>query len=179
MFRRLTFHMATTSSQLWTNWLQENGSRLMLYARQQTRNEADAEDVLQMALVKTWKTHNGPPDDKVISLAYTNVRRCAIDLARSNQRRTAREEFVSRESGQAISWFELPEDDESRILQVALSKIPEKFREVLTLKIWGELTFQQIGESLDISANTAASRYRYGLEALRKIVKTEKELFQS
>jgi RNA polymerase sigma-70 factor, ECF subfamily len=171
--------MSATVTELWSNWLKENGGRLMLYARQQTRCEADAEDVLQMALVKTWKTHQGPPDASVISLAYTNVRRCAIDLARSNQRRLNREDNAFREMGETSSWFELPEDDESRSLQVALSKIPEKFREVLTLKIWGDLTFQQIGETLEISANTAASRYRYGLEALRKLVKTDRELFKS
>lgn len=167
------------STELWTDWLEENGSRLMLYARQQTRCEADAEDVLQMALVKTWKTHGGAPDQKVISLAYTNIRRCAIDLARSNQRRSIREDSAVRDLGENISWFELPEDDESRILQVALTKIPDKFREVLTLKIWGELTFQEIGETLEISSNTAASRYRYGLEALRKHLKHERELFRS
>ena len=44
-------------SEQWRNWLAEYGNRLMLFARQQTRCEADAEDVLQMALVKTWKTH--------------------------------------------------------------------------------------------------------------------------
>jgi RNA polymerase sigma-70 factor (ECF subfamily) len=41
-------------------------------------------------------------------------------------------------------------------------------RDVLVLKIWGELTFQQIGAELRISANTAASRYRYALNALRQ-----------
>ena len=41
----------------WTQWLREFGPRLMLYARQQTRSEADAEDVLQNALLKTWKSH--------------------------------------------------------------------------------------------------------------------------
>lgn len=160
----------------WSSWLQKNANRLMLFARQQTRCEADAEDVLQMALVKTWKTHDGPPDNKVISLAFTNVKRCAIDLARSNKRRIAREEFSVADMTEAVSWFELPDDDEARILQVAMSKIPEKFREVLTLKIWGELTFQQIGETLEISANTAASRYRYGLDSLRKLIKTDREL---
>ena len=64
----------------WKEWLAEYGSRLLLFARQQTRSEADAEDVLQSALVKTWKTHRGAPDEKVVSLAYTNIRRCAIDL---------------------------------------------------------------------------------------------------
>jgi RNA polymerase sigma-70 factor (ECF subfamily) len=39
---------------------------------------------------------------------------------------------------------------------------------VLVLKIWGELTFEQIATELEIPPNTAASRYRYALAALRK-----------
>jgi RNA polymerase sigma-70 factor (ECF subfamily) len=38
---------------------------------------------------------------------------------------------------------------------------------VLVLKIWGELTFAHIATQLGISPNTAASRYRYALTALR------------
>ena len=36
------------------------------------------------------------------------------------------------------------------------------------LKIWSELTFAQIAETLDIPLNTAASRYRCRLESLRR-----------
>jgi RNA polymerase sigma-70 factor (ECF subfamily) len=39
---------------------------------------------------------------------------------------------------------------------------------VVVMKIWGDRTFAEIGEALEISPNTAASRYRYGLEALKK-----------
>ncbi len=152
----------------WHDWLREYSSRLMLFSRQQTRCEADAEDVLQMALVRTWKTHTGAPDRKVLSLAYTNIRRCAIDLARSMDRRRRREDLMVADQGEQVSWFELPDDDNSRALQVAMAKVPEKFREVITLKIWGEQTFDEIGKSLEISPNTAASRYRYGMENLRK-----------
>ncbi len=146
----------------------------MLFARQQTRCEADAEDVLQAALVRTWKTHQGAPDPQVVSLAYTNIRRCAIDLGRSNERRKRREEESVRERGELVAWFELPEDDTNRALQVAMSKVPEKFREVITLKVWGDLTFDEIGKTLEISPNTAASRYRYGMEALRKSLEGER-----
>ncbi len=145
----------------------------MLFARQQTRCEADAEDVLQMALVKTWKTHQGAPDDKVRSLAFTNIKRCAIDLARSMDRRRRREDQAVRERGEMVSWFELPDDDNSRTVQVALAKIPDKFREVVTLKIWGEQTFEQIGNTLGLSPNTAASRYRYAMDALRKVIRKD------
>src|SRR5690606_14533602 len=111
-------------SEEWREWLARNGARLMLFARQQTRCEADAEDVLQAALVRTWKTHRGAPDQQAVSLAYTNIRRCAIDLARSNERRRRREEASVREYGELVAWFELPEDDTNRALQVALSKLP-------------------------------------------------------
>lgn len=163
-----------SDSEEWRKWLGEYGSRLMLFARQQTRCEADAEDVLQMALLKTWKTHGERPDRKAVSLAYTNVKRCAIDYARSLDRRKKREDEAARDRGEMVAWFSLPEDDASRALQVALSRIPEKFREVITLKIWGEQTFEQIGETLSISPNTAASRYRYGMEALRRSLSRER-----
>jgi len=39
------------------------------------------------------------------------------------------------------------------------------------MKIWNELTFAEIGEALGISQNTAASRYRYGLENLKKTLR--------
>ena len=49
-----------------------------------------------------------------------------------------------------------------------MQRIPSEQREVLVLKIWGELTFGQIGAELQLSPNTAASRYRYALAALRQ-----------
>ncbi|MBP6785553.1 MAG: sigma-70 family RNA polymerase sigma factor [Verrucomicrobiales bacterium] len=161
-------------SQEWRDWLDQYGGRLMLFARQQTRCEADAEDVFQAALVRTWKTHRAAPDAQVVSLTYTNIRRCAIDLGRSNDRRKRREGEAMQERGELIAWFELPEDDTNRALQVAMSKVPEKFRDVITLKIWGNQTFDEIGKTLEISPNTAASRYRYGMEALRKSLEGEK-----
>jgi RNA polymerase sigma-70 factor (ECF subfamily) len=65
--------------------------------------------------------------------------------------------------------FETPlEGDERRAaIEEALQRLPRDQREVLVLKIWGELTFEQIGMTLELSPNTAASRYRYALAALR------------
>ena len=162
----------------WSEWLEEFGPRLMLFARQQTRCEADAEDVLQSALVKTWKSYGDHPSAELLGLVFTNIRRCAIDFARSQDRRTDREQKLLEEMGPPVAWFEMPDDDETRSLQVALSNLPEKLREVITLKLWGDLTFAQIGETLDISQNTAASRYRYALEHLRSQLIREKEMLR-
>ena len=49
----------------------------------------------------------------------------------------------------------------------ALADLPSEQRAVVHLKLWENLTFEQIAEALDISPNTAASRYRYGVDKLR------------
>ena len=50
----------------------------------------------------------------------------------------------------------------------ALGALPVEQREVISLKIDGELTFAQIAKVLEVSPHTAASRYRYALEKLRR-----------
>lgn len=165
----------------WGEWLREHGSKLLLFARQQTRTHADAEDVLQEALVRlARKVNEGSFEggqSAWISYVYTSIRRCAIDLGRKDDRRAIREEKVEAErqietGGKVDPWFESQAaDSETKdYLEQGLKQLPEKFSEVIVLKIWGEQTFAEIAETLDISQNTAASRYRYGLEALRKIL---------
>jgi len=53
-------------------------------------------------------------------------------------------------------------------LAKAVRELPEHLREALTLRIWGGLSFPEIGAVTDVSENTAASRYRYALEQLRE-----------
>lgn len=53
-------------------------------------------------------------------------------------------------------------------IEDALRTLPDPQRQVLVMRIWGELTFAQVADALDISPNTAASRYRYALENVRR-----------
>lgn len=163
----------------WREWLQTHGPKLLLFARQQTRSHEDAEDILQDAIVKLVEKIRA---DEFVGgteawqpYLYTTIRRLAIDLSRRDDRRKRREDLVGTddEIAQAESfdpWFESESsDDETRVqLETKLRELPPKFAEVIVMKIWGERTFAEIGEILDISQNTAASRYRYGLEALKK-----------
>lgn len=162
----------------WREWLSAHGPKLLLFARQQTRRQEDAEDILQEALVKLakkvdQKTFVGG-QEAWMPFLYTQIRREAIDLGRRNDRRRKREETVvedeKRQSGGEDAWFESAGCDEERrdLLEVAIKELPQKFSEVIMMKIWGGRTFAEIGDILDISMNTAASRYRYGIEALRK-----------
>ena len=52
-----------------------------------------------------------------------------------------------------------------------LEELPPDQREVIVLKIWHQYTFEAIGELLDVSPNTIAGRYRYGLQKLKAALK--------
>lgn len=169
-------HPSTTP---WRTWLEAHGPKLLLFARQQTRSHEDAQDVLQDAFVKLVEKIRsgefvGGPDAWQAYL-YTTIRRLAIDLSRRDDRRRKREDFVGVAADEDSSspshlWFESEssEDETRQQLEEKLKELPAKFSEVIIMKVWGERTFAEIAEALDISPNTAASRYRYGLEALKK-----------
>lgn len=63
-----------------------------------------------------------------------------------------------------------PDNKAERLLSESLALLPEDQREVIVLKLFEELTFKEIASACDISAHTAASRYRYGIEKLRSIL---------
>ena len=138
-----------------------------------TRDENDTRDVLQEVYVKLAR-HPGllrrARDERafLIRLAHN----AAIDLMR---RRGARDNYHERFGAEEISPFATATDpDESAFragLSKALGELPPEQRAVVHLKLWEGLTFEQIAVTLDIPANTAASRYRYGLDKLRDLLR--------
>ena len=55
-------------------------------------------------------------------------------------------------------------------VQQSLDELSHEQREVVVLKIWGCLTFEEIGDALDISPNTASSRFRYARTKLKNFL---------
>lgn len=135
-----------------------------------TRDENDTRDLLQEIFVKLAresKLLSGVRDERafLIRLAHNS----AIDLIR---RRGTRERTKENFAGEIVSVFAPTENPDEKFfrdeLSEALAQLPEEQRAVLHLKLWEDLTFEQIATALDISPNTAASRYRYGLDKLRE-----------
>lgn len=154
----------------WKQCFDQVAPNLVLYARQLTPSPADAEDVVQMAFVRWWRRF--PDGDKDhIPLLYAAVRTIALDLRRSDTRR-ARREAASEIAlpGEDAPVFDVPPEkkETAAIVTEALAKLPEEQREVVTLRLWGGLTFQEIATALGISINTIAGRYRYALNNLQK-----------
>jgi RNA polymerase sigma-70 factor (ECF subfamily) len=156
----------------WAQWLARHAPALLLFARQQSGCEADAGDLLQESVIESWQRQgDGAPPP--LALVYATIRRRAIDLARRNFRRAGRE-AAAHVAGPEC-WFDsgVADHERSQLIQKAMNSLPKIYQDVLTLKIWGGLTFAEIAEALEVPANTAASRYRYGLLELRKLTREE------
>ena len=151
----------------WRVCFSQLGPGLVLFARQWVRSRADAEDIVQEAFVRFWRRNHNIGNR---ALLYATVRSIALDLIRRDSRRARREaEALSRSEQVVESQFELA-DDAQNALAAAVGRLPHEQREVLVMKVWNELTFAEIASALGISQNTAASRYRYALAALKKSV---------
>lgn len=161
---------AANDHDAWKSWFDRYGPKLLLCARQWTRSLADAEDVVQEAFVRYWKHQRDLPGDPQ-ALLVTSVRRAALDLGRREDRRVAREQKTQIGADDA-GWLFDPDGgvdaERKQAIESAIVRLPLEQREVLVLKIWQELTFEQIGAALEISPNTAASRYRYALGTLKR-----------
>ncbi len=64
-------------------------------------------------------------------------------------------------------------NEQLRLLSSALAELPCEQREVIALRIYGQMRFRVIAKSLGISVNTVKGRYRYGIQKMRSILNGE------
>jgi RNA polymerase sigma-70 factor (ECF subfamily) len=135
-----------------------------------TRHEPDARDVLQEIFHKLANQPHlldkvSEPRAFLIRLAHNR----AIDLMR---RHATRQKNYDQLATTSDSLFHSSDDpDEAafrRATEAALTELPSEQRAVVYLKLWEDMTFEAIANTLDIPPNTAASRYRYGIDKLRE-----------
>ena len=148
-----------------TRWLSEQAPRLILFARQWVSCHADAEDVFHTAFVRFWRQKDRVRDP--IPFLYTCVRRAAMNWCRERGRREKHERAVNPEPLFTTDQDRLVQVEANEAIEEALLGLSDEQREVVVMRIWGELTFPQIGEVLSVSSSTADTRYRAGLKKLR------------
>ena len=161
------------SDMRWRACVEQLAPKLLLYARQWIASAADAEDVVQNAFVRFWR-HQPDAAPEHYPLLYAAVRTSALDWLRAQSRRNVREadeRVAMADLGEPFFDTTIEQRELAESLEVMLQRLPSAQREVLVLRIWGELTFAEIAVVLGDSINTVASRYRYALEALRRVAK--------
>lgn len=130
----------------------------------------DAEDALQMVFIKAAKYRQSLAQAQSLkSYLFRMGKNEALGLIRQRQGR----ELVDPGGNWLETAAETGQVEELPRLQEWLAALPEEQRTVLMLNIYQELTFREIAELLEISENTATSRYRYAIDKLRRQMRRE------
>jgi len=136
-----------------------------------------AEDLLQDTFIKAVTTiKSGRYNDEGKFLPW--IMRIAHNLAIDYFRRERRYPTVILEDGSNVfNTLDFSEDSAESIqirketherLRELIQNLPEQQREVLMMRHYGEMSFQEIADATGVSINTALGRMRYALINLRK-----------
>jgi RNA polymerase sigma-70 factor (ECF subfamily) len=149
---------------------ERHGESLFRYLLFKLGSAEDAEDVLQEAFCRfarydlRWKLVRNP-QAFVFRTARNEANRF---LGRKLGRREGERTIAAGRAGAFAAAFAAPEEPSAALLLLRAQELPLEQKEVVYLKIFDGLTFKEIGSVCGVSANTAASRYRYGIEKLRE-----------
>ena len=147
----------------------EHASALFAFLLNLTRDQEDTHDLLQDVFIKLARQPgllDAARDERAFLLRLAH--NAAIDLMRRRGTRERQHEQFGAEQVNGFAPASDPDEAAFRAeLSAALGELPAEQRAVVHLKLWAGLTFEDIADTLEIPLNTAASRYRYGLDKLR------------
>lgn len=134
---------------------------LVLFARQRCDTP---EDVVQDAFCALAALGTRPHDPA--AWLFRTVRNRSLDVGKAERRRRKREAAV----GESLPWFVEPRANgpDAADAVAALRSLPDDQREVIVLRVWSELTLEQVAAAVGCSVSTAHRRYEAGLAALRE-----------
>lgn len=157
-----TLPMPAADHELLLRLLDEHSAALVLFSQQLCRNP---EDVVQEAFIQLMRQQPAPQNP--VGWLYRVVRNRAISNARSQTRRT-RHEAAAGEVRER--WFKSTDDDalDGAAAVAALESLPIHEREVIVLRLWSGMSFDEIGELIGKSTSTAHRWYETALIALRE-----------
>jgi RNA polymerase sigma-70 factor (ECF subfamily) len=156
--------MAAVSQKQLAQWYEAHGTELVLYARQWSPDQ-QAEDIVQDAFIKLLKQRTCP--DNVKAWLFRVVRNASLSIVRRlQQRRQAGHKFLHQET----LWFESRRDDliDAGLVQDLLQTLPSHLREIVMLRIWGQMTLKEISQVVNKSIPWIHHDYKMALEMIRK-----------
>lgn len=151
---------------------ERHGETLYRYLVFKLGSAEDAEDVLQEAFCRfarydlRWRLVR---NERAFVFRVARNEACRF-LRRKLGRREGERMIATGGSGGIAAVFAAPEEPGLALLLQRAKELPAEQKEILFLKVFDGLSFKEIGSVCGISANTAASRYRYGIGKLREAV---------
>jgi RNA polymerase sigma-70 factor (ECF subfamily) len=154
-------------------FVQRYKQRMFNFLYRQTADHHLAEDLLQEVFVKAFSAARaGRYDGRAVAAGwlFAIAHRCFIDAVRAKQASARPIEDAGHVTDSTTGPAAAALADHHRRIRGALATIPDEQREVLTLRIFGELSFAQIADATGQALPTIKSRMRYALEKVRAIL---------
>jgi RNA polymerase sigma-70 factor (ECF subfamily) len=146
--------------------------RLVRFAVALSRHQQDAEDAVQAVFVRLAAE---PQRMTAVATAWNYLLGMVRNEVLANVRRHKRcspsgtmEELVTR-----CPVDEAEREESYRAVWKAIRDLPTAQAEVVVLKIWEGMTFAEIGETLQLSPNTVASRFQYAMTKLTSSLRAQ------
>lgn len=129
-----------------------------------THDRGHAEDLVQAALIKTYRhwrrvSQEGDP--------YGYVRRVLVTTNAGWRRRPMTREIVDLPPGNLVDPVAGPDTGDRDLMTRALATLPPRMRAVLVLRYWEDLSEASTAELLGCSVNTVKTQTTRGLARLR------------
>ena len=143
------------------------------YTRPRVAQRADAHDVTQRILVELWKALSGftyQSDKQFYGFLYTIAKR---QLARYYKEEKRAGQIRESDYHEPIAMLETESLDAAALTHEALRRLSQKEQDVIILRYWQEYSFAEIGDTLQISEQTARVRHHRAMAKLEKFVAKE------
>ena len=145
-------------------------------ARWLLRNEQDAEDVVQEAYLRAFRSFDGFRGSNGRAWLLTIVRNTSYTLLRRNRAvdiTTTFDEEVHAAGHESVSPAMILEHaEDADLMRNAIDRLPTEFREILTLRHQEDLSYKEIGDILKIPTGTVMSRLARARARLKKYLTT-------
>ncbi|MEI7777034.1 MAG: sigma-70 family RNA polymerase sigma factor [bacterium] len=139
--------------------------------------KSEADDVTQEAFVKIWKNLKKFDGEKSFrTWAFSITRNAAIDYLRKrkaipfsyfdDEKDGQFAESIKDEEAVADELFDLAYQEKE--VAKAIDSLPNIYREIISLKLSEDMTFEEMAEIMGESVNTIKSRHRRGVLLLKK-----------
>lgn len=120
------------------------------------------EDVVQEAFIRLAAVD--PPPDRPIAWLFRVARNLSLNESKANVRRQRRHAKASIDPP-AANWDSAETEEVVRFL----NQLPSEQREVIVARLWGDLSFAEIAETLGRSPATVWRTFQTALDQLRTL----------
>jgi len=143
---------------------------LLQYARRITGDREQARDVVQETFIKFQRNGALRREDEPATWLFTVCRNAALNVCRKERRMMYVDEQLieARESEQPMPFDQLEQKEATGFLLRIVSTLPVRQQEVIQLKFQNDLSYQQIAEIMQTTANNVGVLLHTGLKTLRE-----------